>query len=130
MVTAPIEDDVEESIADDFVEESMEDEVQVSQTFSVHDAASEENKDKVFDLAPGQQTRQPGNSTVNMASVVPNPNMVESPPSSLGKSVESNGNMTVDRAAAAKNVSSPMFVKATPSSGASPAKTSAATQGG
>lgn len=78
--TAPVVDVVEESIGDDFVEESMEDEAQASQTFSVHDA-SEEKKDTVFEMVPASQTRQPGNSTVNMASVVPNAKIVSSPPS-------------------------------------------------
>ena len=57
----------EESIADDFVEESINDEMQASQSFSVHDG-DEESKDKVLAL---EAKHVPGNSTVNMASVVP-----------------------------------------------------------
>lgn len=48
---------VEESIGNDFVEESIEDEkevIQASQTFSVHDA-EEEEKDHVMDMQSQQR---------------------------------------------------------------------------
>ena len=79
-------DIVEESIGNDFVEESIEDEKQVvqasgkSQTFSVHDA-EEEEKDQVMDMKTMPRS-PPGNSTVNMASVVPNARIIE--PTELG----------------------------------------------
>ena len=67
---------------DDFVEESIQDEpVQESQTFSVHDA-DEESKDKVMEMeAPSRPSLQGGNSTVNMASVIPNARVIS--PTSL-----------------------------------------------
>ena len=81
MAPQPADDLIEESVVDEFVEEEIDDEDviqdqenQSHNTFSVHDAEENESKDKVMSMK--QPVHQPGNSTVNMASVVPDARVV------------------------------------------------------